>query len=106
MKALSLIADDACLLTFSNILAQAQAAAEVEKGADVSKKWQRGPWEESASLLSKSQSDHCWIKASFHQFMVDNDAEPTNCNKEIEEEIISLLHAPTSVSKTLSICDL
>ena len=34
------IADDAQLLTFSNILAQAQAAAvEAEKRADASKKW-------------------------------------------------------------------
>ena len=91
------IADDAWLLTFSNILAQAQAAAvEAEKKADASKKWQK-PYKGNSR-----RSQHCFcanrraIAAGGKQAFISSWLTTTQKGSSNHNE-------ETSVSKTLSI---
>ena len=105
------IADDARLLTFSNILAQAQAASvEAEKRADASKKW----WKPYKGNSGRSQ---CCFHAScraiaargkqtfISPWLTTMQKRPSIHNEETEGEIIPLSPAPASVSKTLSVHD-
>ena len=105
------IADDARLLTFSNILAQAQAASvEAEKQADASKKW----WKPYKGNSGRSQCHFCAscraIAARGKQTFISSwlttmQKRPSIHNEETEGEIMPLSPAPASVSKTLSVHD-
>ena len=99
------------LLTFSNILAQAQAASvEAEKWADASKK-RRKPYK------GNSGRSQCCFHASrraiaargkqtfISSWLTTMQKRPSIRNEETEGEIIPLLPAPASVSKTLSVHD-
>ena len=105
------IADDARLLTFSNILAQAQAASvEAEKQADASKKW----WKPYKGNSGRSQCHFCAscraIAARGKQTFISSwlttmQKRPSIRNEETEGEIMPLSPAPASVSKILSVHD-
>ena len=105
------IADDARLLTFSNILAQAQAASvEAEKRADASKK-RRKPYKgNSGRSQHRFRASRRAIAAGGKQTFISSwlttmQKRPSIRNEETEGEIIPLLPAPASVSKTLSVHD-
>ena len=105
------IADDARLLTFSNILAQAQAASvEAEKQADVSKKPRKPYKGNSGRSQRRFRASHRAIAARGKQTFISSwlttmQKRPSIRNEETEGEIIPLLPAPASVSITLTVQD-
>ena len=105
------IADDAWLFTFSNVLAQVQAAAvEAEKRADASRKRQK-------SYRGNSRRSQCCFcanckaitargkQAFISSWLTMNQKAQTNHNEKTRDNIPPLPPAPTSVGEPMSICN-
>ena len=101
--------DDAQLLTFSNVLAQAQAAVvKAEKRVDASKEWQKSYKGNSTQSQCCFCTNHKAIAARGKQAFISSwlttvQKVPTNHNEETRDDISPLPPVPTSVSKPLSI---